>query len=859
MSLLSSRRALGRRAVRGGWLLVAALVASAATLAHAQTPPPQEDPEGEPAPPSQEGEPEPPPQEGEPTPAPPPAPVAPDQEGGDPPAAPAEPAPPPPPVEAAPAPAPEILPEQIMPEVPDVLLAPFTLTVNEVVKGETIIALANGEVFVQPAELEAAGLVRVPAGQQRDFQGLRFVSLKSISPPLSFELDEHNIALRITAPLDMLPPSSFDVTAKPPNIDYQAPTSMFVNYSLRLTSEQEYEAYQEMAVSHGGDLMFSSMSLSSTGAPIRGMTNYTINERSRLRRLILGDAAVGTGGLGGSVLLAGWTLSRAYDLDPYVVKQPSLKYLGSTMTPASLDVYVNGVRVHSLDLQPGRFELNNLRVNQGAGDAMYVLRDVFGKETVVENPFYQSDLLAKGLDDFTYSVGIQRTSTTDSWAYERPVLLAFHRYGFTESWTLGGRLEAAEGVVSAGPSVTTATLLGELAFAAAASTQRGSGAGWAASLGYSYLSSRVGGGALASVSSDHYSTLSLDAEGDRVVKQGSVFVAVPMGKWATTGLNGLYSVTRDRGTSWTVGSNCTLNVLPSVPLSLVGIFNDWGDSHDWKVTLTASMNLGESHRAAVALEEGSAGPAATASVSTPLYGNGFAYSVDGQATLDRQTLNGSARYQSSVGRYGAAYSVSNDGEHYGAAEAAGAVVLVPGVGLFASLPVTDAFGVLRIPGVKGVTVMLNNQDVTKTDRNGNALVPGLLSYYGNRMSFKLGDIPMSYEVKKTEQVVAPPQRGAAIAVFPSAQPRYFRGTFVVDVRGKRVIPEYGQARVSAPKGEEDEIVPLGLLGEFELMDPEPGVHQVTVEYLSGTCRFELNIPASTETVLDLGEQVCVRP
>jgi outer membrane usher protein len=880
MSLLPpSRRAPARPTGCAHWLLVAVLLALLAPTAHAQEAPPQEGDappqegeapappqEGEPAPPPQEGEPAAPPQEGEPPPQegePAPQEGAPAPQEGEPTPRPADgaptpPPPPPPPRVDGAAPPPDAPPADLLELAPPpVLLAPFTLTVNEVVKGETILALKDGEVFVQPSELEAAGLINVPRGQRSVLEGMEFVLLESIGG-LKFELDEHEIVLRLTAPLEMLPASAFDASAKPPDIDFQTPTSMFLNYAVQLTHERNYSAYQELAVSHGGDLMVTTLQMSSVSEPRRGTSSYTINERSKLRRLVLGDAAVNTGVLGSSASLAGWTLSRAYDLDPYLVTRPSLKYLGSTMTPASLDVYINGTRTRSIDLSPGRFELNNLLPAVGAGAATYVLRDVFGNESVVENPYYMSELLSEGRDEFTYSIGVQCTDPTDSWGYERPVLLAAHRYGFTQYLTVGGRMEAAEGVVSAGSSATAAIRFGEMELAAAGSAERDAGAGWATSLGYSYIARQISAGANGSLVSDRYATLTQAAAADRAVRSANVSVSVPVQNWLTTGVSGRYAVMRDRGANWSLDANCNLVMLPGYPINVTGRMSDFGGVRVWQVGATVSFTLRDMHRATAGIMAGSSAPYGTASISKQSNNQTFGYRAETTLGPEVQSFRGAAQYQARVGRYEANYSHSVGFGQLGSVSASGALVVVPGMGLFATVPILDSFGVVSIPGVKDVRVTLNNQDVAKTNRHGNALVPGMLSYYGNRVGLKLEDVPMNYEVRSNEQVVAPPQRGAAIAVFASARPHYYRGSFVIDERGKRSIPDYGQARVLANDGRE-ELAPLGPEGEFELQQVEPGTHRVTIEYVAGTCELELVVPPSEDVVIELGEFVCHRP
>jgi P pilus assembly chaperone PapD len=55
-----------------------------------------------------------------------------------------------------------------------------------------------------------------------------------------------------------------------------------------------------------------------------------------------------------------------------------------------------------------------------------------------------------------------------------------------------------------------------------------------------------------------------------------------------------------------------------------------------------------------------------------------------------------------------------------------------------SFVVDDAFAVVKVGDVAGVRVMASNQLVGRTNRRGEAVVPNLVSYYGNRLSIVPG-------------------------------------------------------------------------------------------------------------------------
>jgi outer membrane usher protein len=286
-------------------------------------------------------------------------------------------------------------------EVPSELHAPFTLVVNHVRKGDIIIVLKDGDIFVQRSDLESVGIA-LPPGRVIAIAGQPMVSLKSVSPPLRYELDENEIVLRIVAPAELLPRSTIDLDSKPPKVIYRQDTSAFINYAPRINERGTVDFYDETGLSVGGSLLASSMYLSSLRKPVRGLTNLTIDNRRATRRLVLGDSFASTGQLGSGRFLAGATLMRANDLDPYATRIPTLGFSGSTLTPATVDVYVNDARVRSEQVAPGRFDLQHVRVGGGSGSARFVVRDVFGHEETYTSDYYiSSAVLARGLDEYS--------------------------------------------------------------------------------------------------------------------------------------------------------------------------------------------------------------------------------------------------------------------------------------------------------------------------------------------------------------------------------------------------------------------------------------------------------------------------
>lgn len=85
--------------------------------------------------------------------------------------------------------------------------------------------------------------------------------------------------------------------------------------------------------------------------------------------------------------------------------------------------------------------------------------------------------------------------------------------------------------------------------------------------------------------------------------------------------------------------------------------------------------------------------------------------------------------------------------------------MVIGGDFIATRSIEQSFGLMRVPGVEGVSAYSENQVVGKTNSKGDLVVPSLLPYYGNQLSIDPEGIPLNYKIGATDKVVAPPFRG----------------------------------------------------------------------------------------------------
>ncbi len=306
---------------------------------------------------------------------------------------------------------------------PEQQRAVLDLVVNEAKAGQVLAVIRRADVLVPPDALRRAGMREV--GGRTVIVGTRdFVSLASLAPGVRYRLDERALVLRLTARPEQLGTHRLDLRSQQrPAFTFSRTSSAFLNYGVDWGQSAGRSATAELGINLRGVLLTSSGTWQRGRRFVPGLTSLVIDDRERLRRVILGESFAGDRLLGGTVLLAGVKVARDYGLDPYFVQYPLLGLSGLVETPSTVEVYVDGRLVRQERLQPGRFELANIPVPVGSSRTQVLVRDAFGGEQELRAPYYLANkVLAAGLHEYEYGVGLPRVSALNGRVgYESPV------------------------------------------------------------------------------------------------------------------------------------------------------------------------------------------------------------------------------------------------------------------------------------------------------------------------------------------------------------------------------------------------------------------------------------------------------
>ncbi|MHC5717090.1 MAG: fimbria/pilus outer membrane usher protein [Nostoc sp.] len=737
------------------------------------------------------------------------------------------------------------------------------LTVNQVSQGEIFVILRQSDILVRTSDLQKARLQGF-SGIRETINNETYVSLVSLAPNVSYEYDENNLALRITAQPQLLGTTSVELGQQPPkNIVYSKDTSAFFNYAFNVPfNGQAFNNYTfsgEAGLSLNGNLLFSSFSRKADGSFVRGLTNLTIDRPKNLNRWVIGDTFANTGDLGGGVFLGGISFSREFELNPYFVRQPTFALSGAVVNPSTVEVFVNGQRVSQQELPPGQFQLNNLVLPVGNGSASFVIRDAFGREQVITSPFYLSTgLLKPGLSSYSFNLGFRRQNLdSDSLNYGSPVFLGQYTQGISKSLTLGGRLEASSNLISGGSTLTTALPFGALELSLAASSESGV-PGAAASIAYSYSGRSFGFGSSLRLFSNKYANLSLSALDDRPNLETNAFISTSLSRNVSLGLQYALSDYRDRGQSNRISLFNTIRVSHRANLSInLSRSSQPTESPINEIFIGFNYSLGNATSANVSQSISSETKAVTtlSLQKSPPVGEGFGYRLQLSPSEEQLPGNGTLTYQAPFGIYELNYDHNSNGENATNLNASGSIVAI-GNNVFFARPVTEGYALIQVPGVRGVRGYMSNQEIGRTDSRGNLFIPNLLPYYGNNLRIQDEDIPLDYRLDANEKVIAPTFRSGAIVRFPVLRIQTIIGNISIEASGKTIIPVYGQLTVTINDKQVDS--PIGNHGEFYLENLAPGRYVANVEYAQGVCTFDLNIPHSDQKTLNLGSLKCLQ-
>lgn len=501
-------------------------------------------------------------------------------------------------------------------------------------------------------------------------------------------------------------------------------------------------------------------------------TTWSYSDVDRMMTYRAGDFT--SGGLSWTrpVYLGGFQVQRNFKLRSDLVTMPLPSFKGTAAVPSTLEIYTQNSRTYSAPVGEGPFEINNLPIYSGAGEARVVLRDALGRETETSLPFFaSSNMLAPGLLDFSLEAGMPRRDLgTESFDYDERVYgVATARYGLTNWLTLEAHAEGGEDLQNGGiGAVFPLASFGIGSAAIAASHHEGeTGVLVDASVELAYDEWSFYGRVqrtfgdyhdIASVTADASADfVGLEAIGKRsanvprAMEQVALSVPLPLDLSA---LNLSYTHVEDADgeESQLVGVSYSQQVFKNVSL-YASAFADLEEKDSFGIYAGISMPFGTDYSASAGVESSKDGQRFTASsAKSEKQENGsFGWRVQ---TSEGETSqrSASASYRSPWARFEVGVQQA-DSDFRASGQVDGAIAIAGG-GIFAANRIDDAFAVVDV-GAADVDVLYQNRPYGKTNRSGKLLVTGLNSYEKNLLAIDPESLPVDAAIPSTKEIVVP--------------------------------------------------------------------------------------------------------
>lgn len=746
-------------------------------------------------------------------------------------------------------------------------LRPVEVRVNQVKAGSWTLLERAGTLYAPEDAFEEWRLNRPPGAAPIQARGQSWYSLGAI-PGFTARFNEAEQSLDL-----VFAPTAFTTTRLTQLVigrDALSPVepTVFLNYDLSgdhnasrgQRSRQSLGMLGELGLVTGWGLLTSSYagrSLVTRGiadaAPSwqRLETTFTHDDLRHNVSLRLGDLSSRAGAIGRPVFFGGVQLSRNFALQPGFISQPVSSIAGTSSAPSTVELYVNNVLRQTGSVPAGPFTFDNLPLLTGAGEIRMVVRDILGRETVVEQPFFSyGSMLEVGLSDWSVEAGaLRRNLGLGGTSYEQKFVSGLYRLGLSKNLTAELHAGVSRPHQEASASFSQALVPWPVLLQAglgASHTSLGRGGTWMLGLEQTGLNS----GALLRTegTTAGYRGLGQDPSVPVTRHQGTISYHIGSPQWGSLGISAARTTAGD-------GS----------------VLNAGSLSHSMRIGVRSSFSVNLTR-----LSGSSSGNSVSMSLLVPLESNGNvsasvsrqAHDTDGYLSFGGAAqgtspwswrmlsgergevpyLEGSLSRQGEYGGMNVNASASRDQQNLRVG-ATGALVWVDG-SLFASRRNNTSLALVEVQGYGDVGVGVSGQYETNTRASGRALLTQLMPYRSNLIRLNASELPIDAELDSIELSAVPSPRGAVKLVFPV---RSGRAALI------RVVFDDGQV---APAGAEVRIVgdtPIFYVarrGEAFITGLQPAA-TLALQWKGHSCRMDLTLPpAKTDDLTRVGPLAC---
>jgi outer membrane usher protein len=715
--------------------------------------------------------------------------------------------------------------------------------INQVEREEPVLVYRDdlGRIFGRASDIASWNLPFASLGETQLHRGEKLVRIAG-RPGLDVDFDADAQVLELRVDPWLLPEQSNGGLRKAGQDLSPGDLALFGNYQVYAVEgiQDSFSGIFEIGSSYGRSSFASEWVGAEYGGVHRLDTALRIDMPERRARVVLGDA-IGAAGIGGRGWRYGgvqWTtdLDLAPQLPTFAL--PAAK--GIATVPSTVDLYVNGALTGSRQVEAGPFTIPDIAVPSGSGTVMLRVRDVLGREQYIEQRFLTTPLLLPdGLTTHSLEVGYLREDYgIEDFNYGKPFAAASLRRGINNSLTLETQVESGRGQSAA--RVAASTRIGTQVVAKlGGAMSRGAGVtGDAFDLSLDWQSRFVTISGQGRLLDDGYADLSTPLLPGRPDLEWSAQVAprLPFAGSAGVAFTQRRGGDASRDVSIATAFASLARVFGGSVSLQVSRVSAERDSTQAGISYVRSLNKGRS--TSLNFTRDALGDNLDWQISrTAPRDAGWGWQLGARrGSTDRYTARMDAN--TPYGR-GEVEALRANGRLDGSASWTGGWVWDSGH-VDATQPLSAAIAVVETPGLAGVRVYHDGQELGRTDRNGRLVATTLRPYETNLLKLDSSDIPVGAWVDDDDASVAPYTRGVVRVRFETEAASR---SFSLQLADGSYVPAGASVTMKGRK------YPVGDGGRVSLPLPE-GVHALRASWDDRACEAALAADAG------LRELVC---
>jgi outer membrane usher protein len=728
------------------------------------------------------------------------------------------------------------------------------VSINGQQSGEIALFLRTpaGRILAPVTQVKAWRL-RTPTQAVVTHDNEQYVSLDAIKG-LKYRVDEEKQVLVIEAPARLFEQMALSLSDRSSVRAPSPPLGGFLNYDFVAATASSHTTLNGTLEAS----MFSRMGAGVTDyllrhdqqtQAVRLDTTWTIDRPESASSLRFGDSISGVSAWGGAVRFGGIQWASNYTTRPNFITMPLPGIGGESALPSTLNVYVDNMLRMQSNLPSGPFRVDDVPVITGEGDIRLVVRDLLGRQQVIDQPYYASpELLRAGLQEFSLETGVTRDNFgIESNDYGRPLVVATERVGLTNQFTGEVHGELLKEQQTFGMS--SSTLLASLGVldASLAGSHSQHGQGKLFGLGLQHSARRLSLGANIQYTTREFVQLGKVPYGPVPRLTTQLFASVGLGHF------GSLSVSRTREDFYGAKSLDILSARDSINLGWLGyltfsVIRTVAGSSDTTLalSLTHSINARTS-LSSTTTSDSTVGTTTEVDLQQNLpAGRGMGYRVIADEGAF-EAVDGTLDLQGDSGDY-EIEARQQSGATLAQISATGGVALLGGH-VFPTRTIDESFAVVQVGSENGVRVYRENQLVGQTDARGYMLVPGLRPYQDNSISIEQADLPLDIVIDTVQAQAVPYFRSGVLVSFPVEHPN--GALLSVRLESGNSLPAGAVVKVTGVQEE----FPSGLHGEVYVTGLKER-NELRAEWPGGTCQFFVAYKPGPDPLPRLGPYTC---